>query len=217
MISTPKRASCFATMIFSSTFMLAPGDCSPSRNVVSKIRIMRVMVPPLSGSDCSKRTSSKAAGEEDIAGVPSEVRRECVQAENEAGGCFQQSAKTQKPPSLCPGTEASEAPWYHPDLARNNVRCPQPFMTPCHGGEAESITRISRILAQRRVRRRTGWFAPWHQLSHCCTIRVLLLFDATLTSIRSPTAQLSATDASPSSCTEVRQAVLLDRATRSRQ
>src|SRR6266850_894996 len=47
MISTPNRANCFATMIFSSTFMLAPGDCSPSRNVVSKIRIMRVMVSPL--------------------------------------------------------------------------------------------------------------------------------------------------------------------------
>ena len=42
----------------------------------------------------------------------------------------------------------------------NNVRCPQPFITPCYGGEAESITRVSRILAQRRVRRRTGWFAP---------------------------------------------------------
>ena len=48
MISTPNRANCFATMIFSSTFMLAPGDCSPSRNVVSKIRIMRVMVSPFS-------------------------------------------------------------------------------------------------------------------------------------------------------------------------
>src|SRR5262249_16264157 len=43
-MSTPRRASCFATMIFSSTFMLAPGDCSPSRKVVSKIRIMRVVI-----------------------------------------------------------------------------------------------------------------------------------------------------------------------------
>src|SRR4029077_11818436 len=151
MISTPKRASCFATMIFSSTFMLAPGDCSPSRRVVSKILIMRVMVSPLFGSDCSKRASSKAAGEEDIAGVPSGVRRECVQAENEAGGRFQQSAKTQKPPSLRPGTEASAAPWYHPDLAMNNVRRPQPFIEPFYGGEAESITRGSWTLARRRV------------------------------------------------------------------
>jgi len=53
---------------------------------------MRVMVSPLFGSDCSKRTSSKAAGAEDIAGVPSGVRRECFQAENEAGGLFQHPA-----------------------------------------------------------------------------------------------------------------------------
>jgi hypothetical protein len=61
MISTPNRASCFATMIFSSTFMLAPGDCSPSRNVVSKIRIMRVMVSPLSPQGRSKQLSGAAA------------------------------------------------------------------------------------------------------------------------------------------------------------
>ena len=47
MMSTPSRASCLATITFSSTFMLAPGDCSPSRNVVSKILIMRVIVSPL--------------------------------------------------------------------------------------------------------------------------------------------------------------------------
>jgi hypothetical protein len=40
-------------MTFSSTFMLAPGDCSPSRNVVSKILIMRVMAD-LSSSPTGK-------------------------------------------------------------------------------------------------------------------------------------------------------------------
>src|SRR6185295_13057228 len=56
-----------------------------------------------------------------------------------------------------------------------------------------------------------------HQLSSCCTNRVLLLFDATITSIQSPTAQSWTTDASRSSWTEVRRAVLSDRATRTRQ
>jgi len=34
--STPRRASCRAISNFCSTVKLAPGDCSPSRNVVSK-------------------------------------------------------------------------------------------------------------------------------------------------------------------------------------
>ena len=38
MISTPRAASTRATSSFSLRFMLAPGDCSPSRRVVSKIR-----------------------------------------------------------------------------------------------------------------------------------------------------------------------------------
>ena len=50
MISTPKRASCLATMTFSSTFMLAPGDCSPSRKVVSKILIIRCHISHLISS-----------------------------------------------------------------------------------------------------------------------------------------------------------------------
>lgn len=37
MISTPKRSSCVATSNFSWMFMEHPGDCSPSRSVVSKI------------------------------------------------------------------------------------------------------------------------------------------------------------------------------------
>ena len=38
MTSTPSPASARATSSFSAMFMLAPGDCSPSRRVVSKIR-----------------------------------------------------------------------------------------------------------------------------------------------------------------------------------
>jgi hypothetical protein len=40
MISTPKVSSWAATWSFSSRFIEQPGDCSPSRNVVSKIRIV---------------------------------------------------------------------------------------------------------------------------------------------------------------------------------
>src|SRR5260221_7936697 len=39
MMSTLRHSSCSATWIFSSVVMVAPGDCSPSRKVVSKIRI----------------------------------------------------------------------------------------------------------------------------------------------------------------------------------
>ena len=38
MMSTLSRSSWRAIAIFSSTFMVQPGDCSPSRSVVSKIR-----------------------------------------------------------------------------------------------------------------------------------------------------------------------------------
>jgi hypothetical protein len=37
MTSTPSRASCRATSIFSRKFIDAPGHCSPSRSVVSKM------------------------------------------------------------------------------------------------------------------------------------------------------------------------------------
>ena len=37
MTSTPRSTSAWATSSFSSRFMLQPGDCSPSRSVVSKI------------------------------------------------------------------------------------------------------------------------------------------------------------------------------------
>ncbi len=38
MMSTPRSLSACATSSFSARFMLAPGDCSPSRKVVSKIK-----------------------------------------------------------------------------------------------------------------------------------------------------------------------------------
>ena len=37
MMSTPRRASCSAISSFSATSREMPGDCSPSRKVVSKI------------------------------------------------------------------------------------------------------------------------------------------------------------------------------------
>src|SRR5262245_20952857 len=44
MMSTRNRSSCFATRIFSSLVIDAPGLCSPSRNVVSKMIKWSVMV-----------------------------------------------------------------------------------------------------------------------------------------------------------------------------
>src|SRR5207244_4489803 len=50
MMSTFSRTSCSATCIFSSMVIVAPGDCSPSRNVVSKILItagsVMILLPP---------------------------------------------------------------------------------------------------------------------------------------------------------------------------
>ena len=40
MMSTPRSTSAWATSSFSCRFMLQPGDCSPSRSVVSKILIV---------------------------------------------------------------------------------------------------------------------------------------------------------------------------------
>src|SRR5579859_5655316 len=45
MTSTPRAASCRAIRIFSSVFMEKPGDCSPSRRVVSKIRTWLIATP----------------------------------------------------------------------------------------------------------------------------------------------------------------------------
>jgi len=42
MTSTRSRSRARATSSFSAVFMLAPGDCSPSRNVVSKIMISSI-------------------------------------------------------------------------------------------------------------------------------------------------------------------------------
>ena len=49
MMSTPRRASCSAISSFSATSREMPGDCSPSRSVVSKIRTRLAMVAFLSG------------------------------------------------------------------------------------------------------------------------------------------------------------------------
>src|SRR3989442_12983234 len=45
MTSTPSRSSCRAISSFSSTLRVAPGDCSPSRSVVSKIRTWFISTP----------------------------------------------------------------------------------------------------------------------------------------------------------------------------
>ena len=44
MMSTPRRLSCSATSSFSLMFKLMPGDCSPSRSVVSKIVTLSTVI-----------------------------------------------------------------------------------------------------------------------------------------------------------------------------
>ena len=46
--STPRRASCWAISTFSWVFSEIPGDCSPSRSVVSKILTRSCSVLPAS-------------------------------------------------------------------------------------------------------------------------------------------------------------------------
>src|SRR5881296_2060779 len=48
MTSTCRRSSCRAIFSFSSTFMLKPGACSPSLNVVSKMMIRSICSPSFS-------------------------------------------------------------------------------------------------------------------------------------------------------------------------
>ena len=52
MMSTPSAANCLASVSFSSVFIENPGDCSPSRRVVSKIisRSFATAPPDCNGS-----------------------------------------------------------------------------------------------------------------------------------------------------------------------
>src|SRR4029453_1281920 len=45
-MSTPRRSSCSAIATFSSGPSAMPGDCSPSRSVVSKMSILRELTDP---------------------------------------------------------------------------------------------------------------------------------------------------------------------------
>src|SRR5208283_4912562 len=50
MMSTPSFTSCRASCSFSSTFIEAPGDCSPSLNVVSNILMVLMRIVLLFGT-----------------------------------------------------------------------------------------------------------------------------------------------------------------------
>src|SRR5215472_14589807 len=208
-MSTPRRASCFATMIFSSTFMLAPGDCSPSRNVVSKIRIMRVMSylpldkllkkflllirPPLARRDAPFPKQGRSVREPRGVLVCS-VRRGVPTPENDAGRLFQQ-LEAQKPPSQQSGTKALRTPWYHPGSAMNGSFCRlSPFIQPVtrarrnpllsvHGFGSEGSSTLN------------GLVCTIHQLSQFRPRRVLFLVAAVRTLAQLTIAQLLSVDA----------------------
>src|SRR5947207_10768613 len=61
-MSTPRRSSWRAISSFSSRFMLQPGDCSPSRNVVSKMKIFSAIFPPLPPNSGTIQVDELSAG-----------------------------------------------------------------------------------------------------------------------------------------------------------
>ena len=60
--STPRSSSWFAISTFSSVCSAMPGDCSPSRSVVSQIAILRELTEILLAASFSGRTSAANGG-----------------------------------------------------------------------------------------------------------------------------------------------------------
>src|ERR1700694_4398497 len=56
--STPRRSSCWARRSFSCTFILQPGDCSPSRSVVSKMVMRGRSIDSVPPEDCLSSLSA---------------------------------------------------------------------------------------------------------------------------------------------------------------
>src|SRR5262249_25039626 len=65
-MSTPSASSCRAILSFSSRFMLHPGDCSPSRNVVSKIATCSLIHFSPSSNGSRKFWSGKPKGQHEV-------------------------------------------------------------------------------------------------------------------------------------------------------
>src|SRR5215469_1789314 len=192
-MSTPRRASCFATITFSSTFILAPGDCSPSRKVVSKIRIIRVMsYPPL--DKLLKKFFPQGRQGERTPKRTSPLRRGVRTPEEDAGRLFQQ-LEAQKPPSQQSGTKALRTPWYHPSSAMDGGICRlSPFIQPVtrarrnpllsvHGFGSEGSSTLN------------GLVCTIHQLSQFRPRHVLFLVAAVRTSAQLTIARLLSVDA----------------------
>ena len=62
MMSTPSHTSCRAISSFSSEVSEAPGDCSPSRRVVSKMYTRSAIVSLLQRVDCALTGQDSGAG-----------------------------------------------------------------------------------------------------------------------------------------------------------
>jgi len=85
--------------------------------------------------------------------------------ENAVGRHFRRSQKCKSLHPFDPGTEALEAPWYHPDSARMARLQSDALRLARHVGNAESITLVSRIQARRRVQQGYGLACTTRQLS----------------------------------------------------
>jgi len=104
------------------------------------------------------------------------VRRVVERRENDAEIHFHPPLKA-KASIPTPGTEALKTPWYHPDSARTSPSLSDALHSARHEGKTESITRISRIQARRRVQQDSDWLAPSaNSLQKCGMIAVTILF-----------------------------------------
>ena len=85
--STPRRASCSAISSFSATSSEIPGDCSPSRSVVSKILTVSMsLLPGLSGFRRNEKPSGPI-GTEGRARAPMWARAYVRRRPSSAEGC----------------------------------------------------------------------------------------------------------------------------------
>ena len=118
MMSTPSRSSWRAIRTFSPVCMLHPGDCSPSRSVVSKT-VTRAVIVRLRGLSAARFTSPSA--------VTSTASRNGIMARRRAptcSSCWLRSAARVAPNTGRPASfSATQRFAYRPSLISSRIRC----------------------------------------------------------------------------------------------
>src|SRR5215213_4131046 len=99
--STPSRASWCAISSFSPVLSEMPGDCSPSRRVVSKMWTRSsVMSPPLAGCSFLSPLGSRLRGRHALFPPRGEEEKEEVQPEGHSGSSLLHVSLLLEPPGL---------------------------------------------------------------------------------------------------------------------